>query len=114
MALTYSRRPVITLPPRALVESTYGHCQVLSRLPSAVVDKVLEKTELAGYFASQHRVTAEDEPYDDYRGYMLVSERFASKRTCSYLYVMYKCHAKLTPVSCYQRVTTHDHSLTSS
>eukprot|EP00752_Nemacystus_decipiens_P002385 g2251.t1 len=46
---------------------------VLSRLPSAVVDKVLEKTELAGYFASQHRVTGEDEPFDDYRGYMLAA-----------------------------------------
>ena len=43
-----------------------------------MVDKVLEKTELAGYFSSQHRVTAEDEPYDDYRGYMLVSEGFFS------------------------------------
>lgn len=49
--------------------------QVLSRLPGAVVDRVLEKTELAGYFDSRYRVTAEDEPYDDYRGYMLVSER---------------------------------------
>lgn len=39
-----------------------------------MVDKVLEKTELAGYFESKHRVTAEDEPFDDYRGYMLVSE----------------------------------------
>lgn len=46
--------------------------QVLSRLPSSVVDAVLEKTDLSGYFP--HRVTKEDEPFDDYRGYMLVSE----------------------------------------
>ncbi|CAN0083756.1 unnamed protein product, partial [Ectocarpus sp. 8 AP-2014] len=46
---------------------------VLSRLPSAIVDAVLEKTELSGYFEDQHRVTAEDEPYDDYRGYMLAA-----------------------------------------
>lgn len=45
--------------------------QVLSRLPSSVVDTVLKKTDLAGYFP--HRVTKEDEPFDDYRGYMLVS-----------------------------------------
>ncbi|CAM9584952.1 unnamed protein product [Ectocarpus sp. 12 AP-2014] len=46
---------------------------VLSRLPSAIVDAILEKTELSGYFEDQHRVTAEDEPYDDYRGYMLAA-----------------------------------------
>lgn len=45
--------------------------QVLSRLPASVVDAVLDKTDLAGYFP--HRVTGEDEKFDDYRGYMLVS-----------------------------------------
>lgn len=54
--------------------------QVLSRLPSAIVDAVLEKTELSGYFEDQHRVTAEDEPYDDYRGYMLVSASASRRR----------------------------------
>lgn len=63
-------------PRRPPLDRSIDH-QVLSRLPSAVVDEVLDKTELAGYFDSQHRVTAEDEPFDDYRGFMLVSERLA-------------------------------------
>lgn len=45
--------------------------QVVSRLPSYVVDQVLEKTQLAGFFP--YRITAEDERFDDYRGFMLVS-----------------------------------------
>ena len=44
---------------------------MLSRLPASVVDAVLDKTDLAGYFPN--RVTGEDEKFDDYRGYMLVS-----------------------------------------
>lgn len=44
--------------------------KVLSRLPRSVVDAILDKTDLAGYF--EHRVTGEDEKFDDYRGYMLV------------------------------------------
>ncbi|CAN0226830.1 unnamed protein product, partial [Discosporangium mesarthrocarpum] len=45
--------------------------KVISRLPRRIVDAVLEETQLSKYFP--HRVAWEDEPFDDYRGYMLAA-----------------------------------------
>ena len=80
------------------------HLQVLSRLPSSVVDLVLERTDLAGYFP--HRVTKEDEPFDDYRGYMLVSSL-----------PLYSICQSLSPSSCHlssYSVTQVSHSVQQS
>lgn len=56
--------------------------QVISRLPSSVVDTVLDKMDLGGYFPQ--RVTGNDEKFDDYRGYMLVSKRSERKMTSAW------------------------------
>lgn len=46
------------------------------------MDTVLDKMDLGGYFPQ--RVTGNDEKFDDYRGYMLVSKRSERKMTSAW------------------------------